>query len=111
MSVVCCRGGPSVSHQVGSSASHQGGPSASHQGSKPANALVGTIRRLTGGEAPDPAELTAAFDVVLAGDATPVQIAALLVGLRVKGETPVELAAVVRAFRQARVVLPAGAPG
>ena len=74
------------------------------------NPLLGTIKRLTAGEAPDPAELTAAFDVVFAGDATPVQIAALIVGLRVKGETSVELAAVVRSLRQAMVVLPAERP-
>ena len=74
------------------------------------NPLLGTIKRLTAGEAPDPAELTAAFDVVFAGDATPVQIAALIVGLRVKGETSVELAAVVRSLRQAMIVLPADRP-
>lgn len=78
--------------------------------SSAANELLGTIKRLTAGEAPDPAELTAAFDVVLRGDATPVQIAALLVGLRVKGETPLELAAIVRALRHAMVVLPADHP-
>jgi anthranilate phosphoribosyltransferase len=76
----------------------------------PANALLATVRRLTAGDAPDPAELTAAFSVVLAGDATPAQIAALLIGLRVRGETSVELAAVVRAFNQAMVVLPAERP-
>ena len=75
--------------------------------STPPNALRATIKRLTAGEGADPAELTAAFEVILAGDATPVQIAALLVGLRVKGETPQELAAVVRALRQAMVQLPA----
>jgi anthranilate phosphoribosyltransferase len=47
---------------------------------------------------------------VFAGDATPVQIAALIVGLRVKGETSLELAAVVRSLRQAMVVLPADRP-
>jgi anthranilate phosphoribosyltransferase len=47
----------------------------------------------------------------LAGDATPVQIAALRIGLRVKGETPSDLAAVVRSFRQAMVALPADNPG
>ncbi len=78
-------------------------------GSTP-NPLLGTIKRLTAGEAPDPAELTAAFDVVFAGDATPVQIAALIVGLRVKGETSIELAAVVRSLRRAMVVLPAERP-
>src|SRR5262245_63774666 len=46
----------------------------------------------------------------MAGEATPAQIAALLVGLRVKGETPVEVAAVVRSLRQAMVVLPADRP-
>jgi anthranilate phosphoribosyltransferase len=65
---------------------------------------------LTAGESPEGDELTAAFDVVLAGDATPAQVAALLVGLRVKGETPAELAAVVRAFRRAMVALPAERP-
>jgi anthranilate phosphoribosyltransferase len=75
-----------------------------------ANALLNTVRRLTSGTAPDPNELTDAFNVVLAGDATPVQIAALLVGLRVKGETPTDLAAVVRSFRHAMVALPADRP-
>jgi anthranilate phosphoribosyltransferase len=65
---------------------------------------------LTAGERADPDELTAAFDVVLAGDATAAQIAALLIGLRVKGETPTELAAVVRSFRRAMVALPAERP-
>jgi anthranilate phosphoribosyltransferase len=68
------------------------------------------VRRLTSGERPDPDALTAAFDVILAGNATPAQIAALLVGLRVRGETPQELAAVVRALRGAMVALRAEAP-
>ena len=70
-------------------------------GSSPTNALLSTVRRLTAGEAPDPQELTAAFDVVLNGDATPAQIAALLIGLRVRGETPAELAAVVQVVPRA----------
>ena len=74
------------------------------------NALLATIRRLTGGEAPDPDELSAAFDVVLAGDAMPSQIAGMLIGLRVRGESPADLAAVVRAFRRAMVALPAERP-
>ncbi|HTE43955.1 MAG TPA: anthranilate phosphoribosyltransferase [Gemmatimonadaceae bacterium] len=76
----------------------------------PTNALLGTIRRLAAGDPPDPSELTEAFNLVLAGDATPVQVSALLIGLRVKGETPSELAAVVRSFRKAMVVLPAERP-
>jgi anthranilate phosphoribosyltransferase len=78
--------------------------------SPPPNALLNTIRRLTSGNAPDPDELTNAFQVVLAGDATSAQIAALLIGLRVRGETPIELAAVVRSLRRAMVVLPAERP-
>jgi len=74
------------------------------------NALVGTIKRLTAGESPDPAELTAAFNVIWAGDATPVLISALLVALRVKGETPLDLAAVVRSLRGAMIELPADRP-
>jgi anthranilate phosphoribosyltransferase len=76
------------------------------------NPLLGTIRRLTLGEAPVPEELTAAFNLILAGDATPAQVAGLLVGLRVKGggETPIELAAVVRSFREAMVSLSAERP-
>jgi anthranilate phosphoribosyltransferase len=79
-------------------------------GSSSPNALLSTVRRLTAGEAADPRELTAAFDVVLSGDATPAQIAALLIGLRVRGETAAELAAVVRSFRSAMVHLPADRP-
>jgi anthranilate phosphoribosyltransferase len=78
--------------------------------SPPPNPLLAVVRRLTSGESPDAGELTAAFDVVLAGDATPAQLAALLVGLRVKGETPIELAAVVRSFRHAMVSLSADRP-
>jgi anthranilate phosphoribosyltransferase len=78
--------------------------------SSPPNALLATVRRLTAGERADSAELTAAFDLVLAGDATPAQIAALLIGLRVRGETPTELAAVVRSFRRAMVALSAENP-
>ena len=74
------------------------------------NALLGTIKRLTAGESPDPAELTAAFNVIWAGDATPVLISALLIALRVKGETPLDLAAVVRSLRGAMVELPAERP-
>ena len=78
--------------------------------SAPPNALLGAVRALTSGESPSPDLLTEAFQVVLRGDATPAQIAALLVALRVKGETADELAAVVRAFRRAMVELPAERP-
>src|SRR5687768_17970197 len=41
----------------------------------------------------------------MTGDATPAQIAALLVGLRVKGETAAEIAGVAQALRAAMVPL------
>jgi anthranilate phosphoribosyltransferase len=68
------------------------------------------LRRLAADEAVDGAGITAAFDVVMRGDATPSQIAALLMGLRVRGETPEIVAAVVRAMRGAMVPLPARHP-
>lgn len=43
------------------------------------------------------------FAVVMRGEATPAQIAALLMGLRVKGETPEEVAGAARALRDAMV--------
>src|SRR2546423_14530090 len=46
----------------------------------------------------------------MAGEATPAQIAAILIGLRVRGETPEEVAAVVRALRNVMVVLRADRP-
>ncbi|MGH7700329.1 MAG: anthranilate phosphoribosyltransferase, partial [Gemmatimonadales bacterium] len=55
-------------------------------------------------------ELTAdVFGVVMRGGATPAQLGALLVGLRVKGETADEVAGAARALRAAmRPVQPAG---
>src|SRR5690606_36041832 len=54
-------------------------------------------------------ELASAFEAVLAGDATPALVGGLLVGLRLKGETPEELAALARVLRRHAVPLP-GAP-
>jgi len=48
-------------------------------------------------------QTTAAFGTVMRGEATPAQIAALLMGLRVKGETPEEVAGAARALRDAMV--------
>ena len=46
------------------------------------------------------ATLEASFDAIARGEATPVQIAALLTALRTKGETVGEIAAAVRALRR-----------
>src|ERR671918_139842 len=48
-------------------------------------------------------QTTEVFGVVMRGEATPVQIAALLMGLRVKGETPDEVAGAARALRHAMI--------
>jgi anthranilate phosphoribosyltransferase len=53
---------------------------------------------------------TAVFGVVMRGEASPAQIAALLMGLRVKGETAEEVAGVARALREAMVRVEATAP-
>jgi len=58
------------------------------------------------------AEATAAaFGVVMGGEATAVQTAALLMGLRAKGETADELAGAAQALRQAMVRLDGGHDG
>lgn len=56
-------------------------------------------------------ESRAAFGAVMQGEATPAQVAALLVGLRVKGETPDEVAGAADALRGAMVRLRAADPG
>jgi anthranilate phosphoribosyltransferase len=56
------------------------------------------------------AESRAAFGAVMNGEATSAQVAALLVGLRVKGETAEEVAGAADALRGAMVHLPAERP-
>ena len=50
--------------------------------------------------------ISAAFDVIMRGEGAPSQVAALLMALRVKGETADEVAGVVHALRRAMIVLP-----
>jgi anthranilate phosphoribosyltransferase len=64
-----------------------------------------SLRPLSGEEA------ERAFDEVMSGRATPVQMAALLVALRVRGPTPQEVAGGVRALRRAMVPVPADPDG
>jgi len=56
-------------------------------------------------------EAESAFDTVMRGEATPVQIAALLVALRTKGHAPSEVAGGVRALRKAMIRVRALDPG
>lgn len=62
-------------------------------------ALRFAIQQLAQGASLDRKSSAAAFGVVMRGEATPVQIAALLMGLRSKGETPDEVAGAVMALR------------
>src|SRR5687768_9452825 len=74
------------------------------------DALRDAVRLLASGQPLGAAAITAAFDVVMRGEATPAQVAALLMGLRVRGETPEVVAAVARSLRSAMVALPADRP-
>jgi anthranilate phosphoribosyltransferase len=56
------------------------------------------------------AEAAAAFGVVMQGAATGAQSAALLMGLRARGETASEIAGAAQALRTAMVRLPAASP-
>lgn len=65
------------------------------------------IRQLAMGSSLTEPEARDAFGSVMAGDATPAQVAALLIGLRVKGETADEVAGAADAMRGAMVRLQA----
>jgi anthranilate phosphoribosyltransferase len=64
------------------------------------------IRRVAFGESLDAELATEAFGTIMRGEATAAQIAALLIGLRVKGETAEEVTGAARALRGAMVRLP-----
>src|SRR5690606_668946 len=74
------------------------------------DALRDAIRRLAFGHALSESEAADAFGVVMSGEATAAQVAALLMALRVKGETPREVAGAARALREAMVRLHATNP-
>lgn len=69
--------------------------------------LRDAIRRLAQGGSLSQEQTASAFSAVMGGEGSPAQIAALLIGLRVKGETPEEVAGAALALRQAMVPLPA----
>ena len=68
------------------------------------------LRRLAAGESLSADDSAAAFGVIMRGDATAAQTAALLMALRVKGETAGEVAGAARALRDAMVPLRADDP-
>ena len=76
----------------------------------PTDALRRAMRQLTSGGSLSRDDAAAAFDEVMSGEASAAQIAALLVGLRVKGESPDEVAGAASALRRVMVALPAADP-
>jgi len=77
----------------------------------PADDLKPVLARLAAGEALSEADAEAAFGIIMAGAATPAQIAGLLMAMRVRGETVPEITGAVRAMRarMAAIDAPAGA--
>jgi anthranilate phosphoribosyltransferase len=75
------------------------------------NSLKPALGRLAAGESLAESEAEAAFDIVMAGEATPAQIAGLVMAMRVRGETVAEMTGAVRAMRarMAAVEAPADA--
>ena len=55
-------------------------------------------------------EAEQAFDAIMEGRATPVQMSALLVAMQTRGPSPEEIAGGVRALRRAMVAVPVSAP-
>src|SRR5664279_3794749 len=73
--------------------------------------LKATIGKVAAGERLSRAEAQDAFDIIMSGAATPVQIGAFLTGLRLRGETVDEIAGAVATMRarMTRVEAPPGA--
>lgn len=67
------------------------------------NHVASAIERLAQGERLGEELTTRAFGQLMSGEATPVQISALLLGLRAQGESGEEVAGAVRAMRGAMV--------
>ena len=73
--------------------------------------LKPVLARLAAGQTLSEAEAEAAFGIIMAGEATPAQIAGMLMAMRVRRETVAELTGATRAMRSrmSRVAAPAGA--
>ena len=76
----------------------------------PDASLRPVLARLANGERLAESEAEHAFDIIMAGEATPAQIAGLLMALRVRGETVAEMTGAVRAMR-ARMLAIEAPPG
>jgi anthranilate phosphoribosyltransferase len=75
------------------------------------NSLKPALARLAAGETLSDDDAEAAFDIIMAGEATPAQIGALLMAMRLRGETVAEITGAVRAMRarMTDIVAPPGA--
>jgi len=73
--------------------------------------LKPTIARLAAGETLTADQAEDAFDIIMSGEATPAQIGALLMAMRIRGETVSEITGAVRAMRARMTAIeaPAGA--
>jgi anthranilate phosphoribosyltransferase len=78
---------------------------------KPPSTLQLALRRIAAGEALSDDDAAAVFVAVMAGEGTAAQMAALLMGLRVRGETSAELAGAARALRSAMTPFTTARPG
>src|ERR1700761_1649006 len=67
------------------------------------------IARLAAGETLSADDAEAAFTIIMSGDATPAQIGALLMAMRMRGETVPEITGAVRAMRARMTVIEAPA--
>jgi anthranilate phosphoribosyltransferase len=63
------------------------------------NSLKPVLARLAAGESLTEDEAEQSFDIIMSGEATPAQIGALLMAMRVRGESVAELTGAVRALR------------
>jgi anthranilate phosphoribosyltransferase len=73
------------------------------EGTATPTALEIAIGKVAGGQTLSQLESAQAFDVIVSGAASDAQIGALLMGLRVRGETVDEIAGAARALRQCAI--------
>jgi anthranilate phosphoribosyltransferase len=77
----------------------------------PANELKRVIQKVSSGATLEVAEIASAFEIMTAGHATPAQMGAFLMAMRVRGETVEEITGAAKFMRSkmTRVNAPAGA--
>mgnify|MGYP000182785417 CR=1 FL=1 len=71
--------------------------------------MKSVLARVADGHTLNESDAESAFDIIMSGDATPAQIGALLMALRVRGETVEEITGAVRAMRAKALMIKAPA--